>query len=316
MEKRINQKQFKPIYQKFNKLVTYTERVQFYLDNGLGYYKFYSYCEGPDEHVVPEATYVVDGDFNFKVEIPNLKDNSTISINPCNFDETMIFWKFFMDNFEKKFIVDSIEYLKSEFNYRLEKTPNKMQLIKTEKEVYEKKVSSFDSIQDTIKDSFLREIDLAIIVNEYYNLKIQKHEQPYQYFESKKILEKLECEDFRQLLIAKNYPIFISYLMGFDESLADNNTTLNNITNFTPFIKLKWKGTNNQLYSVIRQLKKAELLLNSNEDMATFLKYNVDKLNITALATILTELKRNKSVPKSKRINLDLNDPKEDNSIK
>jgi hypothetical protein len=71
---------------------------------------------------------------------------------------------------------------------------------------------------------------------------------------------------------------------------------------------LKWIGKNNQLYDVIRQLKKKGILLNSYPELALFLKSTIDKLEHTALSTIQKELEKEKRPIKPRRIDLELDD--------
>jgi hypothetical protein len=67
-----------------------------------------------------------------------------------------------------------------------------------------------------------------------------------------------------------------------------------------------WRGQKNQLYDVLRQLKDKDLLANSYEDLAVFIKQNVDIFKNTSLSTIQKELGKDKRPPKNKRLNIDL----------
>jgi len=79
-----------------------------------------------------------------------------------------------------------------------------------------------------------------------------------------------------------------------------------------PLVKIKWDGQKNQLYDVIRQLKvRDKKIVNSYTDLAVFLKTNFETFENTALATIETELQRGKRPPKSRRINIDMQDQPE-----
>jgi len=69
--------------------------------------------------------------------------------------------------------------------------------------------------------------------------------------------------------------------------------------------KLKWKGQKNQLYDVLRQLKEKELIGNSYEDLAVFIKANVDAFRDTELSTISKQMGRPQKLPKNRRIKLD-----------
>lgn len=70
-------------------------------------------------------------------------------------------------------------------------------------------------------------------------------------------------------------------------------------------LKLKWQGQKNQLYDVIRILKNKGLIGNSYEELAVFIKQNIDSFQNTALSTIQKEIGKNKRPPKGKRVNLD-----------
>jgi hypothetical protein len=75
-------------------------------------------------------------------------------------------------------------------------------------------------------------------------------------------------------------------------------------------VKLKWEGQKNQLYSVLSQLKDKDLIKNTYNELADFLKNHVLGFQVTAKETIEKELKKNYDLPenlaKNKRINLDL----------
>lgn len=73
-------------------------------------------------------------------------------------------------------------------------------------------------------------------------------------------------------------------------------------------IKLKWTGNKNQLYDIIRQLKKANLISNSYEDLAVFIKSNVSVFTDTELSTITKEIGKNKRPPKVRRVDLDISE--------
>lgn len=69
--------------------------------------------------------------------------------------------------------------------------------------------------------------------------------------------------------------------------------------------KLQWKGQKNQIYNVLRQLKDYDLIANSYNSLADFLIQNVTGFEDTKKETIETEFKRNKDLPKPKRIKIE-----------
>lgn len=70
--------------------------------------------------------------------------------------------------------------------------------------------------------------------------------------------------------------------------------------------RLKWKGQKNQLYSVFRQLKDADLITNSYEELAWFIHHHVEQFQQNAISTIVKEISRPGQPAKNKRINLEL----------
>lgn len=73
-------------------------------------------------------------------------------------------------------------------------------------------------------------------------------------------------------------------------------------------VKLKWRGQNNQLYSVLRQLKNDyELTDSSYDEIAEFIKQSFTGFENTKKGTIEKELKKKKLLPKPKRIPINLN---------
>lgn len=74
----------------------------------------------------------------------------------------------------------------------------------------------------------------------------------------------------------------------------------------TTIIKIKWKGQKNQLYSVLRQLKNEhELISNSYNELADFIKLYVTGFESTSKETIEKELKKNNTLPKAKRVKIE-----------
>lgn len=75
---------------------------------------------------------------------------------------------------------------------------------------------------------------------------------------------------------------------------------------FSSNVKLQWKGQKNQLYNVLRQLKEDyELIGNSYNDLAEFIKFNVIGFENTKKGTIEKELPKKESLPKPKRIKIE-----------
>ena len=71
--------------------------------------------------------------------------------------------------------------------------------------------------------------------------------------------------------------------------------------------KIKWDGSKIQLYNVIRQLKKKELISNSYLEIAGFICQNFEGFE-TNFSTVLKELQREIRLPKGKRIDLELSE--------
>lgn len=90
--------------------------------------------------------------------------------------------------------------------------------------------------------------------------------------------------------------------------LQMRNVESKEIINIESTIKLKWAGNKNQLYDIIRQLKKANLITNSYEDLAVFIKSNVLVFTDTELSTITKEIGKDKRPPKARRVDLDILD--------
>ncbi len=82
----------------------------------------------------------------------------------------------------------------------------------------------------------------------------------------------------------------------------------------TEVIKLNWKGQNNQLYSVIRQLKfDFDMIDDSFDIIAKFLKQSFTNFHSTKLSTIEKELKKDTDKPENlaKRKRIPVNPEKE-----
>ena len=67
-------------------------------------------------------------------------------------------------------------------------------------------------------------------------------------------------------------------------------------------IKIRWEGTQSQLYYEFRVLKENELILNNYDEIAEFIKENFTGFEKTSLNTIRTEIKRKINIVKPKRI--------------
>ena len=73
-------------------------------------------------------------------------------------------------------------------------------------------------------------------------------------------------------------------------------------------LKLDWKGTKIQLYSVLRQLKNDyELIGNSYNELADFLIQNVKSFGDTKKETVEKELKKVQQPPKNRRVKINPN---------
>ena len=71
-------------------------------------------------------------------------------------------------------------------------------------------------------------------------------------------------------------------------------------------IKLNWLLNNNQLYVLFQELRRVGALSNTLEQISIFLKENVAQLSDTSKSTVLKEVSRKHSLPKSKRIRIDI----------
>jgi hypothetical protein len=140
----------------------------------------------------------------------------------------------------------------------------------------------------------------------------------------KRVLEKL-INDFQKVYsknerIEGNYFDDLCYLelLNVNQNLADREEEekrdelriKNLIEEFAVTvqpnkIKLQWIGQKNQIYNVLRQLKDYDLIANSYNSLADFLIQNVTGFEDTKKETIETEFKRNKDLPKPKRIKIE-----------
>lgn len=69
-------------------------------------------------------------------------------------------------------------------------------------------------------------------------------------------------------------------------------------------IKLNWVLNKNQLYMLIKELKRIGAINNTYEQLSIFLKENISAFEETSRSTILKELSRDVQPPKNKRITI------------
>lgn len=118
-------------------------------------------------------------------------------------------------------------------------------------------------------------------------------------------------EEFKgdEVTNAKKTLLFIleGYAYSYHINFLENELkkiTSPNAEAINKLIKLKWTGQKNQIYSILRELKNKGFIENSYEDLAVFLKQNVDSFQNTSISTIIKEIGKDKKPPKNKRIEL------------
>ncbi len=109
-----------------------------------------------------------------------------------------------------------------------------------------------------------------------------------------------------QILTGYAYSHFIVYLENRLEKISNKTSKAVTKEPTRGPVTLKWTGQKNQLYHVLRVLKEKGFLANSYEDLAVFLKTNVDVFTDNSISTINKELGKTKTIPKSKRVDLKL----------
>lgn len=175
----------------------------------------------------------------------------------------------------------------------------------------------------------LREI--AFIYNEYKNIIFTDKE--FTHFRSE-----TDCQNLFQKIIIRNYEfadcLFVEIQricmrfdvdyyeicdsISFDKEMFDCSYTemyhqykgskkLEKHETDNTQKKLKWEGQKNQLYDVIRQLKKKELIANSYTEIATFICQNLEGFEKNFI-TVLKEIQKEERPAKNKRIDLDLSE--------
>jgi hypothetical protein len=188
------------------------------------------------------------------------------------------------------------------FQYRLHKKDNP--------EFLENIALAIKNIEDSIKLHFEFESSYPIDYKWEYHLfyfeKKQIRVLSYDYNISESSLDNIIANAYRDycpisfLEFSQSYQIFL-------QKATQENGNIETGINDTLLIKLKWKGAKNQFYSVLRQLKiKYELLDNTFDELAEFLKQNVVGFESTRMSTIIKELKKDTEKPenlaKNKRI--------------
>lgn len=173
----------------------------------------------------------------------------------------------------------------------------------------------FNRIRDISIVNLKREKEEFVI-----NLSVKRNKVQYQKVYDLQVIEMVEsCKDMIHDSIFELFGYYddiefslidLVFNQFYTEFKENNETELTDKLSITTTdqtnTKLIWKGQNNQLYSVLRQLKdKHELIGNSYESLAEFLIRNVTGFENTKNSTIETELKRNKDLPKPKRINIE-----------
>lgn len=110
--------------------------------------------------------------------------------------------------------------------------------------------------------------------------------------------------------VAKGYS---QYLLAIEiqkmlNNLENENLKEPEIENSYPAIKkLIWQGNKNQLYDVVRQLKKKDHISNSYTEIAGFICQNFEGFG-SNYTTVLKEIQREQRPAKNKRIDLDLSE--------
>jgi hypothetical protein len=102
-----------------------------------------------------------------------------------------------------------------------------------------------------------------------------------------------------------------------DENKSENKNQIKPETyNSEPLPnKLKWTGAKNQLYDVIRQLKKKQLISNSYLEITHFICDHFEKFEKN-FPTVLKEIQKEQRPTKNKRIDLNLSDlPESDENL-
>lgn len=249
--------------------------------------------------------------------------------------------------FFNKFLIDS--FFNKEIYYELLKIENKFRylrefLVQLEWVVLVKvmeRISNRENILEIIKNiendtpDSLRPIELQfsyLIIADYLDYFIK--EKSTSFIKSKIPLEQLSRElkaIFKREII--NFPVRVEFSTDYVQTPTNDpgangkwwvypkSETLKKIeieteidNNIPIPKKLKWNGSNIQLYDVIRQLKKKDLIVNSYVEIAGLICQNFEGFE-SNYSTVLKEIQREQKPPKNKRIDLDLSELPETDKI-
>ena len=110
--------------------------------------------------------------------------------------------------------------------------------------------------------------------------------------------------------VRRAFRTFITKTLPLENNL-DAETTDSTLSH----VKLKWVGQNNQLYSVLRQLKNDhKLISNTYDSLVDFLIQNVSGFTPDKRDTYLREIKKSNALPHSKRVGLTVPEPEGEDS--
>lgn len=109
---------------------------------------------------------------------------------------------------------------------------------------------------------------------------------------------------YKQIMGTESIMEYILETIEWVENQEKNVPAVANVPTGNSTAKIRWAGNNNQLYDIIRQLKNRDLILNSNHEIAGFLKYTFNVFENVSISTIEKELGREHNLPKAKRIDL------------
>lgn len=121
----------------------------------------------------------------------------------------------------------------------------------------------------------------------YYDFQLEHDYWEFPYPRTEKVLVK------KRLTINKlneGYEYFLNLVNDVEMDLGEEK------------IKLNWVLNNNQLYMLLKELKRFGAINNTYEQLCIFLKENVTAFENTSKATILKELSREFQLPKNKRV--------------
>jgi hypothetical protein len=113
-------------------------------------------------------------------------------------------------------------------------------------------------------------------------------------------------EAVRRLALGYGYSYHLRFLEDHLGKVGAPHTSVDRHPSDDHAVKLIWKGQKNQLYDVLRQLKREDLIGNSYEELATFLREHVNIFRDTMLSTVTKEIGKEKRPPKARRVNLQI----------